>query len=491
MGGNLINYPGDCGTPTADLLTVKLLFNSIISTPNAKFMSIDIKDFYLCTPMKRYEYFRMKIELFPEDIIQEYNLHNKVDATGNVHCEVRRGMYGLPQAGIIAQELLEERLLKAGYRQSKVTPGYWKHDWRPISFTLVVDDFGVKYINETDVNHLIQTLKQDYEIEEDWEGTRYLGITLDWDYTKREVHLSMPGYVERALARFGHLMPKQLQHQPHKHTVPTYGATIQYAKDDDATNLLSKEEKKYIQQVLGTFLYYGRAVDSTMLTAISSIASTQAEPTEETMANIKLFLDYAASHQDAILTYQASDMVLIVHSDASYLSEPKARSRAGGHFFMSSDVTNPHNNGAVLNIAQLIKAVMSSAAEAELGALYINAREAVPMRQLLTEMGHIQPRTPIQTDNSTACGVVNSNIQPRRTKAMDMRFHWLRCREAQQQFRFYWAPGKTNLGDYWTKHHCAAHHIDKRPTILTPPSIVTALRASLHRNPTQLAAKAA
>jgi len=253
-----------------------------------------------------------------------------------------------------------------------------------------VDNFGIKYINKTDVNHLIQTLKQDYEIEEDWEGTRYLGITLDWDYKKRKVHLSMPGYVERALACFGHTMPKQLQHQPHKHTVPTYGATIQYAKDDDATNLLLKKEKKHIQQVLGTFLYYGRAVDSTMLTALSSIAFTQAKPAEETMANIKLFLDYAASHQDAILTYQASDMVLIVHSNASYLSEPKARSRAGVHFFMSSDITNPHNNNAVLNIAQLIKAVMSLAAEAELGALYINAREAVPMRQLLTEMGHIQ-----------------------------------------------------------------------------------------------------
>ena len=79
---------------------------------------------------------------------------------------------------------------------------------------------------------------------------------------------------------------------------------------------------------------------------------------------------------------------------------------------MSSDVSNPHNNGAVLNIAQLIKAVMSLAAEAELGALYINTRKAVPMHQLLTEMGHIQPRTPIQTDNSTACGVINNNIQP-------------------------------------------------------------------------------
>jgi hypothetical protein len=211
---------------------------------------------------------------------------------------------------------------------------------------LVVDDFGVKYINKTDVNPLIQALKQDYEIEEDWEGTRYLGITLDWDHKKRKVHLSMPGYVERALALFGHLIPKILQHQPHKHTVPTYGATIQYAKDDDATNLLSKEEKKYIQQVLSTFLYYGRAVDSTMLMALSSIASNQAEPTEETMNNIKFFLHYAASHQDAILTYQASDKVLIVHSNASYLSEPKGRSRAGGHFFMSSDVANPHNNGA-------------------------------------------------------------------------------------------------------------------------------------------------
>ncbi len=124
--------------------------------------------------------------------IEKYNLHNKVDTTGNVHCKVRCGMYGLPQAGIIMQKLLEKWLLKAGYRQSKVTPGYWKHDWQPSSFSLVVDDFGVKYINKAEVNHLIQTLKQDYKIEADWEGNRYLGITLDWNYKKCKVHLSMP-----------------------------------------------------------------------------------------------------------------------------------------------------------------------------------------------------------------------------------------------------------------------------------------------------------
>ena len=183
------------------------------------------------------------------------------------------------------------------------------------------------------------------------------------------------------------------------------------------------------------------------------------------MKKAEQFLDYAATHPDAIVTYRASNMVLGIHSDASYLSETGARSRAGGHFYMSNDTQFPPNNGAVHNVAQIINAVMSSAAEAELGALYINAREAVPMRVTLAEMGHQQPPTPIQTDNTTAIGVVTNNIQPKRTKAMDMRFHWLRCRAAQDQFRWIWRPGTTNLADYWTKHHCPAHHQTMRPEL--------------------------
>jgi hypothetical protein len=167
MGGNLVISPGDCGTPTADLLMVKLLLNSIISTPHAKFMTLNLKDFYLMTPMKRYEYFQIKLELFPQDIIDKYDLTNKVDHSSNVHCKVRQGMYGLPQAGIIAQELLKERLLAAGYSQSKITPGCWKHELRPISFTLIVDDFGVKYIGKEHAMHLIKMLKEHYEVKED------------------------------------------------------------------------------------------------------------------------------------------------------------------------------------------------------------------------------------------------------------------------------------------------------------------------------------
>jgi hypothetical protein len=105
---------------------------------------------------------------------------------------------------------------------------------------------------------------------------------------------------------------------------------------------------------------------------------------------------------------------------------------------------------------------MTSAAEAKLGALYINTCEAVPCRTALHKMGHPQPPTPIQTDNSTALGVVTNNILPRQTKAMDMHFWWLRDRDEQGPFRFFWRPSTTNLSNNWTKHHCSSHHQEKR-----------------------------
>ena len=132
-----------------------------------------------------------------------------------------------------------------------------------------------------------------------------------------------------------------------------------------------------------------------MLTTLGSIAMQQANPTERTMKKVKHFLDYAATHPNAIVTYQARNMVLFGHSYASYLSKSKDRSRAGGHFFISDNSNDPPNNDAVLTIAQIIKNVMSLAAKAELGALFINCREAIPARHALLKMGHPQPLTPM------------------------------------------------------------------------------------------------
>ena len=421
VGGDRINYPGEVATPTADMLVAKMLFNSVVSTKGAKFMTLDISNFYLMTPLKRPEYIRMKITDIPEEIIREYKLRDKASPDGSIYIVATKGMYGLPQAGLLANELLEKRLNGHGYRQSKLVPGLWKHDWRPIQFTLVVDDFGVKYIGEEHAHHLKESLEHDYKVTTDWTGNHYIGITLDWDYNRCQVHLSMPGYVKKALKQFQHPPPATKQHAPFQCARINYGAKKQYATQSSTAPPLDKKGKKYIQQVCGKFLFLGRAVDPTLLCPISAIASQSAKPTEDTLRQTKQLLDYLSTQEEAVLTYHASDMKLAVHSDASYLSEPKARSRAGGHFFLSNNADIPPNNGAILNIAHIIKHVMSSATEAELAALYIMAREAVYIRIILEEMGHKQPPTPLQTDNSMADGVVNGKIAPKCRKAMDMR----------------------------------------------------------------------
>ena len=476
VGGDRINYPGDVATPTADMLVAKMLINSTISTKGARCMTMDISNFYLMTPLKRPEYIKIKLSDIPDEVIKEYKLKDKATKNGSVFIQANRGMYGLPQSGLLANQLLEKRLNKHGYRQSKLVPGLWKHKTRPIQFTLVVDDFLVQYVGKEHALHLKSVLENNYKITEDWTASRYIGIQIDWDYDKRQVHLSMPGYVEKALKQFQHKWSGKQQNSPFQSTAIKYGAKKQYAKEESTAPKLNKQGKKFIQQVCGKFLYLGRAIDSTLLCPISAIASQAASPTEDTLRQATQLLDYLASQEEAVLTYKASDMILAVHSDASYLSEPNARSRAGGHFFLSDGGDIPQNNGAILNIAHLIKNVMSSATEAELGALYIMAREAVYIRIVLEELGHKQPPTPLQTDNAMANAVVNGIVQPKRTKAMDMRFHWLRDRESQRQFRIYWRPGKTNYADYWTKHHPSKHHEHVRREFLTPHLVIEMLR---------------
>ena len=111
------------------------------------------------------------------------------------------------------------------------------------------------------------------------------------------------------------------------------------------------------------------------------------------MKKVKQCLDFVASQEDAVITYKASDMVLAVHSDASYLSEAKARSRAGRHHFLSRNEQCPPNTGAILNISMIIRVIMSSAVEEELGAIFLNVTTAIPIQKTLEDLGHVQPPT--------------------------------------------------------------------------------------------------
>jgi hypothetical protein len=154
-GGNLIKYKGDVSTRTAHLCTSKLLWNSVLSTVDAKFMCLDIKNFYLTAALDYFEYMRMPLELFPTWIRQQYDLDN-CTYKGFVHLRLEQAVWGLPQAGILANKLLRKRLAPHGYHECANTPGLWCHEWQPITFTLVVDNFGIKYVGKEHADHLVR-----------------------------------------------------------------------------------------------------------------------------------------------------------------------------------------------------------------------------------------------------------------------------------------------------------------------------------------------
>jgi hypothetical protein len=474
VGGNRIEYAGDVATPGADLITVKCLLNSVVSTPGAKCLAADAANFYLGTPLPGFEYMRIPVKIIPACIMKQYNLYHLVH-NGYVMVEIRKGMYGLPQAGILANRRLVKHLAKSGYHEMPRTPGLFRHETRPVTFCLVVDDFGIKYVGKEHADHLLATLRTQYTMTTDWDCTNYCGLTIKWDYTARTCDISLPGYIERALHRFQHLRPKRRQHAPYAAQIPTYGAAQQLTLPEDLTATLDPAGILRLQEIVGTLLYYARAVDSTMLAALGSIAS--ANTSEATADAITQLLNYAATNPEATVRYIASDMCLKIHSDASYLSEPKARSRVAGHHFLSSfpkdpntpptanDVPPPHN-GAIHTLCQILKVVVSSATEAELGAAFFNAKDGVTVRITLEEMGHPQPPTPLQVDNSCAVGIINNTVKQRRSKAIDMRFYWLKDRECQQQFQIFWRKGSDNLADYFTKHHSPTHHRRMRSTYL-------------------------
>ena len=322
VGGDRINYPFDVSTPTSDLTTIKLLWNSVLSTPGAKFFGLDVANFYLGTPMERPEFMRLPYNIIPQEIKTAYKLEKLVQ-DGWIYVRIVRGMYGLPQAGLIANNLLKQRLTKAGYYDCQFTPGLWRHVWRPITFALAVDDFGVKFTGDCHANHLISTLKKDYDVTIDWKGELFVGIKLEWDYKNRTLDTHIPGFTKRALHQYQHPAPKRPQHAPAKAAPIQYGAKVQTTTHDTSPRV-SAEKIKHIQDVVGTFAWYSRACDPTMAATLSSIASRQTKATTDLNAEVLHFLDYCHTHPNAGVRFVASDMLLALHSDASYLSEPNS-----------------------------------------------------------------------------------------------------------------------------------------------------------------------
>jgi hypothetical protein len=322
VGDDKLDYPGDASFPTVSLLDTKIHINSTTSDANngARHLGLDIKNYYLGTPMAYYQCMHVLPSVIPQKVWDDpqYDIHIADDIF--VYLETRQGMYGLKEAGIIAFNQLVKRLTPSGYEPMPFTPGLWRHRTKCTTFVLCVDNFGIKYFSKPDAMHLIDALQADYDITIDWAGDLYCGITLDWHYDAGYVDVSKPGYVPRALTKFNHPAPLRPQYAPHKWVEPAYGLRQPQSPTPDPTAPpLDKPGTTRVPAVAGTFQHYARACDPCILPALNEIAAEQASPTTEMLTRTHMLMDYLHTYPNGNIRYYASDIILKMTSDAAYL----------------------------------------------------------------------------------------------------------------------------------------------------------------------------
>ena len=424
---------------------IKILLNCMISE-NANWSTIDLTDFYLGTDLPHPEYIRIPRNLIPENVITFYDLE-RFFSSNAIYCSVHKTHYGLPQAGALSQQRLFKHLKLHGYTQLPSTPSVFRNQSGTIRFSLVVDDFAIVWQDQDSIDHFIKTLTQLYQVKVNWKGTKYLGMNIRINRAKRHVTLTMPGYITKLLQR---VCPNGIKGAttPARYTPPNYAKPGAQQATTDPSPFVPESDKKLLQSVVGTLLYYSRAVDPSICTAVHQLGSVQANPTENDMANMVRLLQYIATHRNNGIRYYASSMVLQLMSDASYLCRPKARSVCGGFSYLG-----PPNaiNGPISCGSWMIGCVCASVAEAETAGGFQIAQAATHHRRILADLGYPQPPTLLRMDNTVALGLASGTINAKRSKSMDMRFFWLIDRVAQQQFYVDHIPGQWNIADPFTK----------------------------------------
>jgi hypothetical protein len=221
--------------------------------------------------------------------------------------QILQGCYGLPQAGILANNLLCSHLKTEGYYEAALTPGLWCCKWRPIQFCLIVDNFGIEYVGLEHFNYLLGILKKFHGVQYNMARNKFAGMDIEWNYTAHRCRISMPGYTSTLLLIFKHPYPAKPRLSPYKCLPITYGAKSHITPDPDSLELLNASCKRRVQEIVGSLLYYAWAVNNKLLVAISTIAARQTKATVATEEAMDLLLDYVATYpNDGISIVQAT-----------------------------------------------------------------------------------------------------------------------------------------------------------------------------------------
>ena len=466
---NLVVTEGPTSSSTVDLTAVKLLLNSIVSDPNARCSVIDISDFYLNSKLPTPAYLWIPVRFLPY-VTRKWLGVLERPRTDKLLFKVFNAIYGMDDAGRISQQDLINHLAPHGYHMKPHSPCIFTHETRSTVFTTFVDDFLIKSdIRTDDLNHLQKILKLKYPIKSEDDAQKYLGFTISLKRFPNHSHdrltISMPGTVKKGLDMLNFTQtyhPKS----PCIYTAPVYGNKIQFEEDDNSP-LATSQQEAYLRKAVGIFRYYAQCIDGVALYPISKLALKQSKPTVQDMDRLNRFLNYMADNQNASITYHPSDMQLHIHSDESYLSESKSRSRRAGFFTCGEIIYAPNSssnkvNGPIRVSSTIIPTVVGSATEASYAALYLNAQDATVDRQTLIDIGHPQQPTLITYDNQPAGKIALRTAKIKRSKAIAMRYHWIQDRIARREFQIAWKPGPQNIADFTSKAHPIHHFLTMR-----------------------------
>ena len=472
-GGDRISVPYPCSTPTASMPLVKMMLNAVVSEAK-HFGTIDIVDYYLGADLPPNDRPSLKIYLdhYPPHLLTELGLDTFVqtDKHGKifVYADIVKTVAGLPQSGLLSQLRLISHLNSCGYYETS-TPMLFKHVTRDITFVLVVDDFGVKYDRLSDYQHLVDSLQALYNVTVEPVGKRFLGFDIDYDETARIMTLSLPGYIRKLLTS---VCPDGIKFadSPSIYEPPVFGSTAPQTSFVDSSELATPAQKLLLQKVVGSILYYARAVDSLMLTAVCELSCLQSAPTALTMKKMRRLLGYAAKYPNACVHIVPSEMILRVQSDGSHLSRPNSKSVAGGFHYLGT--TDPFFINAPIHTQSTTIPVNTAAvSETEYAGCFANGQIAVDERSVLGNLGYPQPPTVILCDNECAMGLASDTARPKKSKAIDSRFDWIKDRVRQLQLIVSFVPGALNLADLYTKSLPKWKHQELAPLYVDYPPL--------------------
>ena len=450
FGGDKASTGDSTYSSTSTMEEVKLFLTGAVSD-NANLSAIDITAFFLNTPLQRYAYLRMPYAQASPNLIKKYGWE-KYQQNGAIIFEVRKAMYGMDDASRKSFQMLEKCLRADGYNNTERNPNLFRHNNNGVAFTLVVDDLCVKWSTQEGWQHLLQTLRKTYDIKVQEKIKRYIGFTINYDQVNRTIDLTMPGYADNMMTTLQVINPKFVSSPAEP---PSFNPNSKAQRTQPDTTAPRPDKKKWLQQLAGFSMYFARAVNYAIKTAVSKLAQDQAEPTEASIRRAERLCAYIFHHRDPTLRLIPCDMQVQAHSDASFLGESKGRSRYSYTIWLGKPVTHNADN-YVPNITQfdtgIISNVVTSVAESEYTALYKCTLAVLRSRGYVEDMGYPQRTTVIYVDNECAKGLANRTCQDKHLKHIDMRLHFTREKVDTKEIAVEWIPTKDNIADFGTKN---------------------------------------